>query len=99
MKPLRAMARVSVLGVLLAGCGRHATQGDCTAMLDRYVELLVREQNPGATAEEIAQQKERTHEKAAHDVSFASCPSEVKTKDVACALAAPNVDEFEKCLE
>jgi hypothetical protein len=84
---------------LLDGCSRHATPTDCSALLDRYVELLVKEQDPKATVEEIVRQKERTREKALHDVSFASCPREVTAKDVSCAMAAPNVDEFEKCLE
>jgi hypothetical protein len=81
------------------GCARHATLAECSALLDRYVELLVREQDPKADEAEIAKQKSATREKAAHDPSFASCPKEVSKSAASCAMGAPNVDEFEKCLE
>jgi hypothetical protein len=87
------------LGVLLAACSRQATAEECTALLDRYVELLVREQDPQAGDAEIARQKSLTRDKAAEDSSFANCPHELTGRAVHCAMAAPNVDEFEKCLE
>jgi hypothetical protein len=93
--PLVALSLVS----LLAGCGRHATATECTALLDRYVELLVREQDPKASESEILRQKGLTREKASHDTAFASCPKEVSSRALGCAMGAPNVDEFEKCLE
>jgi len=83
----------------LAGCTRHATAGECAALLDRYVELLVREQDPKAPDGEIARQKDLTRAKAEKDPAFASCPDEVSAKGAACAMTAVNVDEFEKCLE
>jgi hypothetical protein len=82
-----------------AGCVRHATNEECTALLDRYVELLVHEQDPKAGDEELARQKSATREKATHDASFAACPKEVTANAARCAMDAPNVDEFEKCLE
>jgi len=95
----RTLVVVALSPGFLGACARHATATDCSALLDRYVELLVREQNPRADDAEIAAQKQATREKAAHDASFAGCPKEVSTGDVRCAMAAPNVDEFEKCLE
>jgi hypothetical protein len=83
----------------LAGCTRHATSPECAALLDRYVELLVREQDPKAPDGEIARQRELTRAKAEKDPAFASCPKEVSAKSARCALTAVNVDEFEKCLE
>jgi hypothetical protein len=90
---------VAVSAVVIGGCGRHATIAECAALLDRYVELLVREQDPKADDAEIGRQKSATREKAARDTSFASCPKEVTAKAARCAMDAPNVDEFEKCLE
>ena len=84
---------------LVVGCARHATATECGALLDRYVELLVREQDPKASEAEIARQKGITREKAARDAAFASCPKEVSSRELGCAMGAPNVDEFEKCLE
>ena len=87
------------VAALFAACARHATAPECAALLDRYVELLVREQDPKASDSEIAQQKDRTRAKAEKDPAFASCPKEVSAKSAHCAMAAVNVDEFEKCLE
>jgi hypothetical protein len=87
------------LAAVLAGCTRHATSPECAALLDRYVELLVREQDPKAPDSEIARQRELTRAKAEKDPAFASCPQEVSAKSARCALTAVNVDEFEKCLE
>jgi hypothetical protein len=94
-----AAACAALSAILVGACGRHATLAECTALLDRYVELLVREQNPKADDVEIGRHKTATREKAAHDPSFASCPKEVSAKAARCAMDAPNVDEFEKCLE
>ena len=95
-----AGALVLALGAAsFEGCSRHATTAECAALLDRYVELLVREQDPKAADAEIAHQKEATRAKAENDPSFASCPREVSAKAAHCAMSAVNVDEFEKCLE
>ncbi len=83
----------------LAACGRHASADECNALLDRYVELLVREQDPKADETELKRQKMVTRQKAANDPSFATCPKEVSSGELQCAMAAPNVDEFEKCME
>jgi hypothetical protein len=95
----RRAAALALLPVFLPACSRHATTGECSALLDRYVELLVREQDPKAPDGEIARQKELTRAKAEKDAAFASCPTEVTGKGARCAMSAVNVDEFEKCLE
>jgi hypothetical protein len=95
----RAVGGALFAATLLVGCMRHATLTECGALLDRYVELLVREQDPKADDSVIDKQKSATRAKAAHDASFASCPSEVTARAARCAMGAPNVDEFEKCLE
>ena len=82
-----------------AGCSRHASALEWSALLDLYVELLVKERDPQASDDEMARQKEGTRVKAAADPSFTACPGEVTRDGVACAMAAPHVDEFEKCLE
>jgi hypothetical protein len=89
----------ALLAVFFAGCTRRATAPECAALLDRYVELLVREQDPKAPDSEIARQKDLTRAKAEKDPAFASCPKEVSGRSAHCAMSAVNVDEFEKCLE
>jgi hypothetical protein len=98
----RRVAGLVVLALAMASfvaCSRHASAADCAALLDRYVELLVREQDPKAPDTEVARQKAATRAKAEKDTAFASCPSEVSVKSARCAMTAVNVDEFEKCLE
>lgn len=82
-----------------AACSAHASVAECSTLLDRYVELLVREQDPKVQAADLERQKQATREKARTDPSFAQCPQEVTVKELGCAMRAPNVDEFEKCLE
>ena len=99
LRASRAPVFILAFVMLLSACARHATATECASLLDRYVELLVREQDPKASDAEIAKQKGLTREKASHDVSFGSCPQEVSSRELGCAMRAPNVDEFEKCLE
>ena len=94
-----APAFLTLVALGASGCTKHASLSECSALLDCYVELLVRQENPKASEFEIAHQKDLTHEKASHDRSFASCPKEVSRSELSCAMGAPNVDEFEKCLE
>jgi hypothetical protein len=62
------------------------------------VELLIRQEDPGARQDDIAEAKSQARVKAAVDPAFLRCTREVRKKNVACALAAPNVDELEKCM-
>jgi protein-disulfide isomerase len=96
---LAGLVTLALATASLAACSRHASAADCAALLDRYVELLVREQDPKAPDTEIARQKAATRAKAEKDTAFASCPTEVSVKSARCAMIAVNVDEFEKCLE
>ena len=88
-----------VLASSATGCTKHATSAECSELLDRYVELLVREQDPKANDREISTKKGLTKEKAEHDPAFVNCPNEVTARQLRCAMSAPNVDELEKCLE
>jgi hypothetical protein len=100
MRSRRCLATVSFATLaLLAGCGRRATPAECDSLLDRYAELLVRQQDPGARQRDIEQAKDLARAKASTDPEFLRCTSAVRQSDVTCALAAPNVDELEKCME
>jgi hypothetical protein len=83
----------------LGGCTRRATTAECNALLDRYVELLVRQENPDAREIDIAKAKDLARARVARDKDFSHCTRDVSKRDVSCALAAPNVDELEKCME
>jgi len=98
----RDAGHAALVGVLLfaaPACMRHATPAECDALLDRYVELLLREQNPEVGEGELSAKKALARDKAAHDAAFAACPHEVGARELRCAMVAGNVNEFEKCLE
>jgi hypothetical protein len=90
---------VAVIAAGALACRAHASAAECRTLLDRYVELLVREQDAKASDSELERQKQATRVKASHDASFQRCPEEVTAEELRCAMQAPNVDEFEKCLE
>jgi hypothetical protein len=99
MSAERRCAMAAVALALLGGCGRRATPAECDALLDRYVELLVRQEDPGARAGDVTQAKNLARAKAAGDPEFRRCTRAVRQRDIVCALGAPTVDEFEKCME
>jgi hypothetical protein len=96
MSALRAMA-LSVLAA--SGCSRHATSADCDKVMDHYVDMLVRESNPGIGGGELYARYQEARKRAGEEPSFVSCPKEITARDVECALAAVNVAELERCLE
>ena len=86
--------------VTLPGCGKKLQLTECQALLGRYTELLVREENPGVTAEQVDGRVREAH-RAAVDLEvfeFERCPDEVKRRQFDCAMEAPNVDGIERCL-
>ena len=85
--------------IALAGCSRHATRAECDAVMDHYVEMIVREYNPSLDPSELRAQYDRTRAKAQKEPSFADCPRQIRLRDVRCALAAGSVIELEQCLE
>ena len=89
----------ALFAAVLAGCSRRATRVECDAVMDHYVEMMVREYNPSLDSSERRAQYERTRAKAAQVPSFADCPKQITQADVSCALRAVSVAELEQCLE
>lgn len=97
----RAVAAFFVSALLpLSGCGRKLERAECTKLLDRYTELLVKDEEPGAAPERIVQAQARARAAAQKDAKFdfASCSSRVDRRQYDCAMNAPNVDAVERCL-
>jgi hypothetical protein len=94
-------ALVSAFGIAFVApsLGRHATAQDCDAVLGRYVELLVREHNPGLEGEHLQAQVTRSLARAREMPSFSRCPYDIDVDAVRCALGAPGVNELERCVE
>jgi len=94
---LKRLAPLACALVALAGCRKIATQPQCDAMLDRYVDLLVAEADAGADA--AAETRARAKELAGTDDDFRSCATKIETRQYDCAMKAQSADAFEKCLE
>jgi hypothetical protein len=92
---------LSVAGAfLLAACQKPLSDTECERLLYRYTEMLVREEQPSATPEEIAHAVEQARRAAAEDPRFemAECPQRVPRRQFECAMNAPSVDAVERCL-
>jgi hypothetical protein len=80
-----------------AGCGRRATHEDCQLIVDRSVELEMRqtsETNPQAIA------KREAEVRAALDGEIKSCERDrrVTEKTMACVRSASTTQELDSCL-
>lgn len=83
-----------------SACRSPLNKAECTDLLDHYTELLVREENPEATPDLVAIQKEHARKAASEDsrFDFGSCPRHVSRRSFECAMSASSVDEVERCL-
>jgi hypothetical protein len=80
----------------IAGCGRRATSEDCRLIVDRSVELQMKEMSH-ADAAAIAEREERV--RAALGVEIKACETRrVTDKTMACVRAASTVKELDACL-
>jgi len=80
------------------GCGKRPTHGECDALLDHYVELLVNSDRPGTNAAELQKLQLQARDKAKEDPEFAACPERVSRRELDCAMKAANADVLEQCL-
>jgi hypothetical protein len=80
-----------------SGCGRRATHEDCQLIVDRSVELQLRETNE-TDAQAIA--KRTAEVRAALDGEIKSCERDrrVTEKTMACVRSAKTTQELDTCL-
>jgi hypothetical protein len=84
--------------LLLSACDEHISAEQCTALLDRYVELLVASDGRKSSTEEILRLQREARARAAQDPEFARCTEEVSKQEWECAMRAPTADDVERCL-
>jgi hypothetical protein len=83
-------------GLALVTCGRRATPADCQLLVDRSVELQLKENNL-ADAAAIAERERQV--RAELDDEIKSCESRrVTEKTMACVRAASSTQELDRCL-
>lgn len=81
-------------------CGKSLSAEECTLLLDRYVELIVRAEQPETNPEEVHRQQSEAR-RVAHanpSLEFDECPNRVSRTQFECAMAAPDADSLERCL-
>lgn len=86
---------ISLLGVL-PSCRRVATQQQCDQIVDRYVEMVARQQADGG---DLSQAKAKVREMAEADEDFRSCTTHIEQAQVDCAMKAMTPEALEHCLE
>jgi len=91
-------ALAGVLGASLSGCGKPLEQAECDKLLDHYVELLLRNEQPDVPFHEQTTKQTQARSKAATDPQFAQCSQESSRRQFDCAMAATNPDILEQCL-
>jgi hypothetical protein len=86
------------LVLLLGGCGRRLEAAECDSLLAHYVELLLRDDRPGASAAELLRLQQDARRKAQRDPAFHECSDRVSRRDFECAMAAQDANKLEQCL-
>ena len=85
---------LAALGAL--GCGRRATQADCLLIVDKSVELQMKEMSSNS-APDIQKRAEQVREALQSDL--AACEGRrVTDRTIACVRAAPTTLELDECL-
>jgi hypothetical protein len=87
---------VLVIGAIAVGCGRRATDADCRLIVDKSVELQMKEMSRNDRAA-IAEREQQV--RAALDDEIKSCANRrVTEKTMACVRTASAVKELDACL-
>ncbi len=95
------MKWVFLLGVL--SCGKPPTEGECRAMLDRYVDMTIDADSEIVAAPESARpalreiKKEQERDGDSYKNSLRRCTREVSRREWNCAMQAPNPNQWEAC--
>lgn len=88
-----------VVGVAVgssAGCGRRATQEDCQLIVDKSVELQMKEMSLTSPAD-VQKREEQVRGQLQGDI--ASCEGRrITERTVACVQAATTAKEMDQCL-
>ena len=93
-------AIAAVLSVGTVACGRPVAEDECRTLIERYTELLVKEEEPAATPERVARVQTEAHVAAEKNPQFqlSECSKKVSRRNYECAMHAGSVDAIERCL-
>jgi hypothetical protein len=89
---------LAVFALAFCNHGKKATATQCDTLIERYAELVVREQFPDASPQEIAIERDR-EKSAAHGDDAFKCTAVIEASSYECAMRATTPDGLEHCLE
>ena len=81
-------------------CDKSLSAEECALLLDRYVEHILRAEQPETNPAEV-HRKQSAARRVAHanaPLEFDECPNRVSRTQFECAMAAPDADSLERCL-
>jgi hypothetical protein len=91
-----ALVAAALFADTLTGCGRHATQVDCQLIVDKSVELELRETNQ-TSPDAIEKREEQVRGELQDEIK--SCEGRhVTDRTMACVHAATTTQELDACL-
>ncbi len=94
-----ALGALLALSVVLVACSKKVSQKQCDELVDHYAGLVVRENNPDASAAVVTAEQERERKEARAEDGFKNCTTEVQPDDFACAMKAKTSEGVLRCLE
>ncbi len=71
----------------------------CEEILRRYAEARLRQADPKPSTSALVEQRAAAQRRAEQSARFARCPRAIPATDAACALAAGDADQIERCLQ
>jgi hypothetical protein len=91
-----ALGGTSAAFTVVSGCGRRATDADCQLIVDRSVELQMKEMSQ---SDQTAIAERERQVRAALEDQIKSCESRhVTEKTMGCVRAASSMKELDNCL-
>ncbi|HEX3344709.1 MAG TPA: hypothetical protein VHS09_09065 [Polyangiaceae bacterium] len=96
-RPPRAWLLAAFFGLLSAACGRHATRADGQLIVDRSVEIEMKERSEN---DPTAIAKREAEVRAELDAKISSCERDRRVTDkmMACVKSASTTSDLEQCL-
>jgi len=102
MAGVLAVVLVCVAGLLVVRWGvgaERARPEACAEILRRYADARLRQADPQPSPSALATQRAAATQRASRSTRFARCPRELPAEAAACALAAGDADQIERCLQ
>lgn len=100
MPKLIRFAGALVLAFSAVACGRPVAEEECRTLVERYTELLVKEEEPTMSPDRVA--RYQTEARAAVEKNplfqLSECSKKVSRTSYECAMHAGSVDAIERCL-